>query len=106
MFDYTSEVTYQSTRLPVEQATTLIPIAYRCQDFYRIEQERVWAGGWVGVGYVDQVREPGQILTCDVAGQSLIIVRGDDGRLRGFHNVCRHRGSRLVAENCQRDVIR
>src|SRR5688572_12264379 len=106
MADYTAEQTYAATRLPVEQATTLIPSAYRCQDFYRLEQERVWAGGWVGVGYVDQVRDPGQILVAEVCGQSILIVRGTDGVLRGFHNVCRHRGSMLVAESCKRDVIR
>src|SRR5687768_3405203 len=104
--DYTAEDTYRGTRLPVEEATTLVPDAYRSPDFYRIEQERVWAGGWAGVGYVDQVREPGQILVAEVAGQSVIIVRDAGGKLRGFHNVCRHRGSRLVQENCKRDVIR
>src|SRR5262249_17155272 len=39
---------------------------------------------------------PGDYLTADVAGESIVVVRGDDSALRGFYNLCRHRGSRLV----------
>lgn len=104
--DFTRDETYRNTRLPVERAMTLIPDAYRSEEFYRLEQERVWAGGWVVVGYTSQVREPGQIFTCEVAGQSLIVTRDKLGQLRAFHNVCRHRGSLLIKEDCKRDVIR
>jgi len=104
--DYTSERTYASTRQAVEQAMTLIPDAYRSQRFGDIERQRVWAGGWVVAAYSGQVRNPGDIAVATVAGQSIIITRDKTGALRAFHNVCRHRGSALVAENCHRDVIR
>ncbi len=104
--DYRCEETYAGTRLPVERATTLIPDAYRSQDFFEIEQERVWSGGWVAAGYTSQVREPGDVFLAEVAGQSLIITRDKQGQLHAFHNVCRHRGSMLVDKDCKRDVIR
>lgn len=103
---YTREETYRATRLPVEEATTLIPDAYRSPEFYAVEQQRVWSAGWVVVGYTSQVRTPGDIFTAEVAGQSLIITRDKKGVLRAFHNVCRHRGSLLVDKDCHRDVIR
>src|SRR5688572_19766520 len=84
--DYTDEKVYGATRLPVEEATTLIPDAYRSAKFCEIEQQRVWTSGWVGVGYVDQARDPGQMFTAVVAGQSILVVRGKDRKLRAFHN--------------------
>jgi len=44
------------------------------------------------------VREPGQFFTAEVAGEPLVVVRGDDGELRAFFNVCRHRAARVMAD--------
>jgi len=104
--DYTREETYRATRLPVELATSLIPDAYRSQDFFEVEEERVFGKAWVCVGYTCQVREPGEMFVAVVAGQSLIVTRDKDGRLRAFYNVCRHRGSVLVTQDGKHDIIR
>ncbi len=104
--DYLREETYRATRLPVERASTLIPAAYRCPQFYTLEQDRVWARGWVCVGYTSQVQEPGDILVVTVAGQPLMLTRDKSGRLRAFYNVCRHRGSQLISHDCKQDLIR
>lgn len=104
--DFTQEHTYRQTRAPVERAVTLIPDAYRSDEFYRIEQERVFSKGWVCVGYTSQVRETGDTLTAVVAGQHLFVTRDRAGELRAFFNVCRHRGSLLVLEDGRHDVIR
>lgn len=60
------------------------------------EREAVLFTGWFCVGRTEVLAAPGDFLTADVAGESIVIVRADDGGLRGFYNVCRHRGSRLV----------
>ena len=60
------------------------------------EREVVLFTGWFCVGRAETLAGPGDYLTADVAGESVVVVRGDDGELRGFYNVCRHRGSRLV----------
>lgn len=104
--DYTHEDTYRQTRLPVELATTLIPDAYRSSDFQEIEQRQVFSKGWVCVGYTSQVKEPGDTLVASVGGQPVLITRDKAGKLHGFFNVCRHRGSQLVGQCGKHDVIR
>ena len=57
------------------------------------------------LGPAARLANPGDYLAVDVAGWKLFALRGQDGILRGFHNVCRHRGARLLADgagNCQR----
>ena len=96
---FISEESYAGTRAPVDFARTLNPDAYRGADFFRAERERVFAANWVAAGPLDQVKNPGDILVADIAGRSVILTRDEDGELRGFLNVCRHRGTRLCAEN-------
>ena len=92
------ESTYRATRLPVDLASTLIPDAYTSAEFHALEQERVFGTAWVPVCVTDEVREPGAFVVVEVGGRSLIVCRNRDGALRAHHNVCRHRGSRLVSE--------
>lgn len=97
--DYRSEATYKETRLPVELASTLIADAYRSPDFFAEEQRRLFAKSWVAVATRSDVREPGQAIVRDVAGRSVIITPNRNGELHAFLNVCRHRGSRLIAKD-------
>ncbi len=99
------EATYAATRLPVDYASTLIPDAYTCEDFHALERERVFGTAWVPVCLTDEVREPGAFVVVEVGGRSLIVCRNRDGELRAHHNVCRHRGARLVTER-QGEVAR
>src|SRR4051812_29116095 len=94
---FTDERLYAATRLPVERASTLIPDAYTSPEFFALEQEKVFAAGWVAVGCTAQVDRPGACLVARVAGRSIIITRNRDGELRAFHNVCRHRATALLA---------
>ena len=103
---YTNENTYRYTRLPVERALTLNPNAYRTPEFFAVELEQVWARGWVCVGYTAQVAQPGDMLVTSIGDQPLFVTRNKQGALRAFYNVCRHRGSQLLSENCNHEVIR
>ena len=98
--DFRAEATYEKTRLPVELASTLIPDAYRSEEYYAEEQQRLFGAGWVGVGAAADVANPGDVIVRQVAGRSVMITRNRDGRLKGFLNVCRHRGSQLVEADC------
>ncbi len=95
---FTKESTYRNTRGPVELATTIPPESYRSQEFWTIEQERVFSKSWVCVGYTCQVDTPGKTITANVGGQPIVILRDKENKLKGFFNVCRHRGSLLVHE--------
>ncbi len=71
---------------------------YTDPDIYELELERIINRNWILAGHVSQLREPGDFRVLNVARESAIIVRGSDGELRGFANVCRHRGSLVCLE--------
>ena len=84
---------------PAREAPGLPSCAYGSDAFFRLEQRRLFSRNWFAVGFVDDVPEPGDVHpVASAAGQGLVMVRGQDGRVRVFHNYCRHRGMRLVAE--------
>jgi len=66
---------------------------YTDPDIYALELERIVYRNWIMAGHVSQLPEPGDFKVMKVAGESAIIVRGSDGELKAFANVCRHRGS-------------
>ena len=77
------------------------PVSYEdstSAEFYERERRAVFKRVWLNVGRVEQVPRVGSYFTkqLDVLNTSLIIVRDRDDRIRAFHNVCRHRGNRLV----------
>ena len=98
---YTAEATYAATRLPVELASTLLPDAYTAPEFFALEQEKVFASGWVAVGLAADVDRHGACIVVDVAGRSVIVTRNRHGALRAFHNVCRHRATKLLANDAR-----
>jgi Rieske 2Fe-2S family protein len=85
----------------------IIPIAQRVTpEFYQSEQANIFRRAWLVVASAADLKEKGSYLVTDVPPlkASLLIVRGDDDRIRVFHNICRHRGDKLVhsAEGCKR----
>ena len=68
-------------------------------DIYDLELERIIYRNWFLAGHVSEWSAPGDFRRFDVADESALIVRGDDGELRAFANVCRHRGSRVCLES-------
>src|SRR5262249_10289783 len=62
------------------------------------ERKAVFGRSWIFVGRLDQVSEPGSYFTCDLAGEPIVVVRGPDGMLRAFFNVCRHKAAVLLSE--------
>jgi Rieske 2Fe-2S family protein len=74
---------------------TLPGTDYHAPEVFALEREKVFFREWFYVGRADEAPEAGDFLTADVVGESVLVVRGKDGELRGFYNVCRHRGSRI-----------
>ena len=66
--------------------------------WFELEKEAIFRRAWLHVGRVEQLPLAGSYFTRELlaAGTSIIVARGTDGELRAFHNVCRHRGNRLV----------
>jgi choline monooxygenase len=65
---------------------------------YEAERQAIFQRCWQMLGPVSQVATPGQYLAVEIMGWKVFVIRGRDGVLRAFHNVCRHRGARLLAE--------
>jgi choline monooxygenase len=75
---------------------TLVPAdRYHSDEFARLEVERMWPKVWQVACTVDHVAEPGDYFEYRCGPYSVLIVTGDDGTLRAFQNVCRHRGNSL-----------
>src|SRR5712664_3802735 len=68
---------------------------YYAAEVFELDRERIFFRSWYYLGRAEELDEPGGYVAADVAGEGVIAVRGRDGELRGFYNVCRHRGSRL-----------
>jgi choline monooxygenase len=83
---------------PLEEALTIPAPWYTDQTLYNLELQTVFANSWQLAGRVDQVREPGQYVSSDIAGEPIVIVRGTDGVLRGFFNACRHHAAAVMTE--------
>ncbi len=71
----------------------------------RLERERIFARAWQYAGRADQVAEPGAFFACDLGGVPVVVVRGQDGELRAFLNVCRHRGSLVCEGEGRRETL-
>lgn len=63
------------------------------------EKELLFRRHWQLVCHVNDIPEPGDFIAADMVGERALVIRGRDGVVRAFHNLCRHRGSRVVAEN-------
>ena len=70
---------------------TLPPAAYTDPDLYALEVERIFRREWLIVGRTSDVARPGDWFTIDVLDDPILVVRGTDGQVRAFSNVCRHR---------------
>ncbi|MDQ6432773.1 aromatic ring-hydroxylating dioxygenase subunit alpha [Mesorhizobium sp. LHD-90] len=73
--------------------------SYHSQALLDLEKEHLFRNHWQIVGHVSDVPNPGDYLAIDIVGERALVVRGKDGVVRAFHNLCRHRGSRVVADN-------
>ena len=71
--------------------------AYFSEELLELERDLIFRRHWQLVCHVNDLPDPGDFLTFEIADERALIVRGADGRLRAFHNLCRHRGSRVAA---------
>ena len=81
---------------------------YHSPALLELEKQHVFREHWQIACHVSDIPEPGNYLAMDVVGERALILRGQDGTVRAFHNICRHRGSRLVADetgNCRNALV-
>jgi phenylpropionate dioxygenase-like ring-hydroxylating dioxygenase large terminal subunit len=71
---------------------------YADPQFYDLEMRHLWRKTWLHAGHVSEVPKPGSYKLFEQLGLSIILIRGMDGEIRAFHNICRHRASALLVE--------
>jgi choline monooxygenase len=88
--------TYEAVRRPLLEAETLPPACYSSEEFYQREVETIFRRVWNFIGRVDYIPNAGDYYTVDFVGVPLVIMRGEDGRIRAFVTSCRHRGAKVA----------
>lgn len=87
-----------STILPPSLLPTLPGRYYADPAIFALEQSRIFESMWFAVARTADLASPGSFRTADVGRENVIVIRGRDGALCAFLNVCRHRGARLCAQ--------
>jgi len=84
--------------VPLAEASTIPASWYLDSELAELEMRTLFARSWQLAGRVEQLEKSGQYVTCDVAGEPLMVIRGSDGALRGFFNVCRHHAAAVLTD--------
>jgi phenylpropionate dioxygenase-like ring-hydroxylating dioxygenase large terminal subunit len=79
-----------------DEAFSLPAWIYRDPEFFELEKQHIFRTSWHLVCHQNDIPVTGDYHTFEILGESVMSVRGDDGQIRSFHNVCRHRASRLL----------
>lgn len=83
---------------PLAEASTIPAPWYTDERLFELEKQAVFSRSWQFAARLGQLREPGQYVTTEIAGEPIVIVSGSDGELRGFFNVCRHHAAAVMTE--------
>ena len=95
-FSATTDLKRMAAR-PFEDAVAMPPSVYTCEEFLARELDGVFRTDWICVGCAGSLSKPGDYLTCDIAGQPVLVLRDRDGEIRAMSNVCLHRMSTLLS---------
>jgi glycine betaine catabolism A len=82
----------ETVRPPLPPQALSLPARYYIDpDYYRSELDSFFFDMWIHAGRADEIPNPGDFLVREIAGESLILVRNQEGGLSAYYNVCRHR---------------
>ncbi|MFG5863929.1 aromatic ring-hydroxylating oxygenase subunit alpha [Metapseudomonas sp. CR1201] len=77
-------------------ARAMPPAVYTSPQFLELEKEHLFRTQWLCVGRASRLQKTGDYMTCDIAGQPVVVLRDDQNEIRAFSNVCLHRMSVLL----------
>src|SRR5438309_7642631 len=100
-------LTLYNDRAPLAEASTIPAPWYVDPRIAELEARTVFSKTLQLIGRTDQVEKPGQFVSSTIAVEPIVVVRGADGVLRAFYNVCRHHAAAVVTEPCgQAQILR
>ena len=85
-------------KLPLAQSSTPPAEWYNDPRILELERHTAFSQAWQLSGRTVQVCDPGQYVSCDIAGEPILIIKGNDNVVRGFFNVCRHHAAEIVTQ--------
>jgi len=91
-----NQAALRAVNRPLRQAATLPGYLFSDPAIFDREVRTLFQKSWVCVGRSDELPGPGSYRTLEVGGSGVILVRDGEGQLRAYHNVCRHRGTRIL----------
>ena len=91
-------VSSYNANAPLERASTIPAFWYTDKRVFELEQQTVFSHSWQVAARIDQLQEPGDYVTTDIADEPIVIVRGSDNQVRAFFNVCRHHAAAVMTE--------
>ncbi len=83
---------------PLDRASTIPSSWYTDARIFELEQQTVFSHSWQVAARIDQLKKIGDYVTSEIGGEPIVIVRGNDNRLRGFFNVCSHHAAAVINE--------
>ncbi len=100
--DFLDEAAIAALERPsLAEARGLPARVYTSEGFYALEQRHLFPRTWTGVAFASDLPEPGDAIPTSVGGVPIIVLRDAAGRVRAFHNVCRHRATLVLTEPCR-----
>lgn len=89
----------------LSEANTLPAWLYHDPTVLEVEKKEIFSKTWQYVGHISQLKNPGDYVTAIVADKPILVTCGQDGEIRAFYNVCRHRASKLVEGEGNKQVL-
>lgn len=96
---------YRNAFAPIEDASGLPNAAYWSDEWLKLEQHHCFQDSWVFAGAEAEIPHKGDIKPIEIGGAPIMLVRDQEERIHAFHNVCRHRGARLITQDCHKTTI-
>ena len=84
----------------------LLPVdAYTSQEWFEREQRDLFGKSWGFAGMAEDISEPGEYLCVSIGAWPIIVIRDEQGDLKAYHNICRHRGTQLLEVTGKRKKV-
>ena len=107
IYDVISKEKLDVVSNPIEKAHGLPNECYLHGEYTQIERKKIFEDKWVVIGVASSIPNPGDAKPFDLLGIPLIIIRDKQNKIRVFHNVCSHRGYKILQKSCNiKNVLR
>ena len=107
IYDVISKEKLDVVSNPIEKAHGLPNECYHHGEYTQIERKKIFEDKWVVIGVANSIPNPGDAKPFDLLGIPLIIIRDKQNKIRVFHNVCSHRGYKILQKSCNiKNVLR